>query len=227
MSSVDCIVGPRPLSDGASSPQRASRDGAIVATDAHGRFQEAAVRGNLYSGGMTLTSISNATFTTATLGATCTPIVGVWNPTTNTKNLVILQVKLQAILTALQCTGAGAYMWASSIGNGAISTGNSPLNRGTQVLAGSSAKDMCGIALTGLTNNLVVRDCSAIGGGSNYNASLLGTAVGFMPPQCAAAIDHVDGSYIVPPGGVLALLCTTTPVAVSAGASIMWEEVAV
>jgi hypothetical protein len=224
---VKSLVGARVAADNTPVEQRADRTGAVVSTDAHGRFQEANLRGTLYSGGMTLTSISNATFTTATLTASCTPIAGVWNPSTSTKNLVILQVKLQAILTALQCTGAGAYMWASSVGNTAISTGNTPLNRSTQVLAGSLAKDMSGVALTGLTNNLVVRDASAIGGGSNYNASLLGTAVGFMPPQCGAAIDHVDGSYIVPPGGVLALLCTTTPVAVSAASSIMWEEVSI
>ena len=203
---------------------RSEQSGAIVTSDAHGRFQEAAVQGVLFSGGMTLTAIVAATFTTATLGATATPIVGVYNPIGSGKNLIILQAKLQAVLTALQATGAGAYMWASSIGNIAITTGVAPFNRGTGAASGSVARDVSGVALTGLTNNLVVRDASALQGGSIYNASLLGTAAGFMTVP-VASVDNVDGSIIVPPGGVLALLCTTTPVAVSAASSIMWEEV--
>jgi hypothetical protein len=48
----------------------------------------------MFGGGMTLTSISNVTFTTATLGATCTPITGIYNPIGSGKNCVILQMQL-------------------------------------------------------------------------------------------------------------------------------------
>lgn len=220
-------TGPIVSSDGASNPGRTTKTGDIATSDAHGRFQEAAIRGNLYSGGMTITSISNATFSTGTLGATATPIVGVYNPTGSGKNLVILQVKVSPVNTALQTTGAGALMWATSTGNGAISTGNTPFNRSTFVASGSVAKDMSGVALTGLTNNLVVRDTSALGSGVISNLSTLQTAAGLFPPQ-QVSVDNVDGSIIVPPGGVLALLCTTNPpVAISAATSILWEEVSI
>jgi hypothetical protein len=172
---------------------------------------------------MTLTSINNATYTTGTLTASCTPIAGVWNPTNSSVNLAILQLRLQLVNTALQTTGQGALVWATSFGNGAISTGNAPLNRGTLQAIGSAAKGLAAVALTGLTNNLTVREAAGAAGGPISNLSTLQTAAGLMPFN-TAEIDHVDGAIIVPPGGVLALLSTGTPVAISAASSLLWEE---
>src|ERR1700752_4753294 len=218
------VRGPLFGGTGTPSPFTANITGAQRVADAAARFTDAALGGRLFSGGMTLTSISNATFSTGTLGATATPIVGVWNPNNSGKNLVILQVRIAPVNTALQTTGAGALMWASSIGNGSISTGNAPFNRGTGVASGSVAKDMSGVALTGLTNNLVVRDALAGGSGVISNLSTLKTAAGLFPPM-VASLENVDGGIIVPPGGILAVLCTTNPpVAISAASSILWEE---
>lgn len=222
---INIYQGIKKLANGVMGVLRGDKTAALVTTDAHGRFMEAAVQQTLFSVGMTLTSISNVTFTTATLGATATPIVGLWNPATNTKNAIVLQAQLQAIITALQVTGAGAYMWCTSTGNGAISTGNTPFNQSTFLAAGSTMKDMSGVALTGLTNNLVVRRAAALQGGASSNLSTLQTAAGLMPAPSGAVIENIDGSFIVPPGGVLALLCTSTPVAISAASGLVYEEV--
>lgn len=205
----------KPLTAGISGGQRV--------TDAHGRFMQAALEGRLFSGGMTLTSISNVTFTTGTLGATCTPIAGVWNPLTSNKNLAVLQAILNAIMTAATNTGPGGFAWAMSVGNASLTLGSLPLNRLTLQKTGSVAKDMAGIALTGLTNNLAVMLGSALGGGSSANFSFVGTAVGQATAN-VASVENLDGSIIVPPGGVLALLATTTPVAHSAVSGLIWEE---
>lgn len=210
---------------GTFKPFTSAISGAQRTADAHGRFMEAALAGRLFSGGMTLTSVANATFSTGTLGATCTPILGVWNPLTSGKNLIILQAKVSPVNTALQTTGAGSLMWATSINNAVLTLGSAPMNRLTLSPTGSVAKDLAGIALTGLTNNLTVRDASALGSGVVSNLSTLQTAVGLFPPQFTS-VDNVDGSIIVPPGGVLALLCTTNPpVAISMASSLLWEEV--
>jgi hypothetical protein len=79
--------------------------------------------------------------------------------------------------------------------------------------------------LTGLTNNLVVRGASALGGGSSANFSFVGTAVG-QATSNVPSVENIDGGIIVPPGSVLALLATTTPVAHSAAGMLLWEEVA-
>lgn len=223
---IDQYVGPTARLDGpAPGPERVDRTNARVVTDAHGRFYEANYRGALYSGGMGLTSISNATYTTGTLGPTVTPIAGVYNPIGSIVNLVILQVALCVTETALQATGGGPYAWATSITTTPVTTGNAPLNRKTLQPAGSAAKDITNVAPTGLSPNLAVRFGSSLGGGSALSTATLQTAAGF-DTQLVGFIENFDGSLIVPPGGVLALLATTTPVAHSAVSAIFWEEVA-
>lgn len=220
-------TGPVTSSDGAVNPARSGKDGGLVTTDLHGRFYEQNSRGGLFSGGMTMTSISNVTFTTATLGATATPIAGVYNPSTSLVNVVVLQAIMAVTMTALQNTGCGGFMWCTSVGNPGLTLGTTPLNRRTLVASGSSAKDMAGIALTGLTNNLAIRSASALMGGSSKALAELDTAIGMTTAMTGSPIEAIDGAFIVPPGGVLALLCTTTPVAHSACSGLVWEEVAI
>lgn len=202
----------------------ANKYGNLLTNNYSAKYQEVVLTGNVYSTGMTTTSISNATFTTGTLGATCTPIVGVWNPKNSGKNLVILESKLSCVLTALQATGAGTFVWATSLENAAISTGLTPLNRKTLNASGSVAKGFANTALTGLSNNLSVREASSLYGGSNLGTAYLQTEAGALA-QHVASVERIDGAIIVPQGCVLALLGTTTPVAVSASSSLLWIEI--
>jgi hypothetical protein len=223
-------VGEINAGDGLGNGQiRVGRLSDLIVSELHGRFYEQAFRGNLFSGGMGLTSISAATFTSGTLGATCTPIAGVWNPATSKVNLIVVHAMLGITVTAATCTGGGPFVWASSTGNGVITTGNTPFNRQTMAAGSgkSGAKDMSGVALTGLTNNLVVRGASALNGGSAAGFSFVGTAVGQFTPAGGINLETVEGAWLVPPGGVLALLGTTSPVAHSAVSMILWEEVPV
>lgn len=217
-------VGPVWGGTGTAPPFTAGLSGSQRVQDAHGRFMQAVQEGRVFSGGMGLTSISNATYTTGTLGATVTPVIGVYNPIGSNVNLVILQAALGLTMTALQATGAGPFVWASTISTAPVTTGNNPLNRRTLQPAGSAAKDITNVAPTGMTPNLTVRGASSLGGGSASNAAFLATAVG-MQAQMSAFVENIDGAIWVPPGGVLALLATTTPVAHSAASMLLWEEV--
>src|SRR6266571_1095235 len=218
-------VGPSFAQDGAVNVIRSGRTGEAVVSDAHSRFREASLRNALFSAGMTLTSISNATFSTGTLGSTATPIIGVWNPFGSGKNVEVLQARVQLVVTAATATGAGAFMWCTAVNQSAISTGITPLSRFSLAASGAVAKGYANTALTGLSGNLTVQEASGIQGGPIGNFSMVGTAAGFITPATSASIDLIDGAWIVPPGGVLALLCTTNaPVAVSAASSILWEE---
>jgi hypothetical protein len=226
MSLFQGTVGPQVVLDGATVNLRTGRGADLIASELHGRFYEQNYRGNLYSGGMSaLTSISNVTFTTGTLGATCTPIVGLWNPSTSGVNASVMQANLAITLTALTATGGGPFVWAVSTGNTALTLGSVPVNRKTFLAAGSQVKVFGGAALTGLANNLVVINGSPMFGGAPTNTSQTYTVAGI--PQFLASVENLDGAFIVPPGGVLALLATTTPVAHSATSGIIWEEVAV
>lgn len=224
---IEGHVGPASAPDGVNLPQRLGRQGDCIASELHGRFYEQTFRGNIFTAGISvLASISNATFTVATTGATATPVIGVYNPLSSPVNLVILQAQLAVIMTALQATGTGGFVWMASVGNNAITTGAAPFNAKTLNASGSYAKNMSGVACTGMTGTLAAIRGSILAGGSAYNASLLGTAAGFGTILIGAKED-LDGSFIVPPGGVLALMASTTPVAHSAVSGLVWEEVPV
>src|SRR6266851_10041887 len=103
-------VGPQVAADGVIGVRmRQGRSAEQVVTDLHGRFYEQNYRSALFSAGMGMTSISNATYTTATLGNTVTAVVGVWNPSTSLVNLVVLQAVVNVSQTALQATGGGGF----------------------------------------------------------------------------------------------------------------------
>jgi hypothetical protein len=224
---IQAKVGPLVLADGSLADPRLGKAGELIVQEFHGRFYEQTYRGNVYGFGNTLTAINNATFTTATLGATATPVLGLWNPANSPVNLVLLQAALALALTALQATGGGPFVWAASTGNAVITTGSAPFNRKTLAQVGSQAKAFApSTALTGLTNNLVLMEGSEMNPAPLLSLAFLQTAAGALTPA-VPAVQNFDGSLIVPPGGVIALLATTTPIANSTAGRLLWEEVPV
>lgn len=217
-------VGPPVVADGATPPFRQGRSAEQIIQQLHGRFYEQNLRGNLFMGGMTFTSISAATFSfISTQGATSTPIIGLWNPLTSKVNLTVLQATLNAAITAATNTGLGGLVWVGSVNNAAITTGTQGINCAT-LAAGGTGKFYPGTALTGLTNNLALLRGSPLCSGSASSFSFVGTAVGQVTAAGGLTIEPIEGGIIVPPGGVLALMATATPVAHSATSGIIWEE---
>ena len=223
-SQVGPIASNASLGTGVVAPLRSGNMGDIVVSELQGRFYESAYRNALFSGGSaTLVNINAATFAIATLGNTCTPLIGLWNPSSSTVNLVVLQATLAATITAATATGAGPFYWASSTGNTALTLGTVGMSRKTHTATGTG-QSFFGAALTGLTTNLTVKFGSAIGTGSADGYSFVATAAGTQG-ILTAGCENFDGSLIVPPGVVIALLAANTPVAHSAASSILWAEV--
>lgn len=212
-------VGPQVLADGAVQTMRLGKTAETIVQELHGRFYEQAYRGALFSAGAGVTALSGNTII---LTASATPIVGVYNPSSSTVNLVILQIAAAVFANTLTTpVGPGALVLAASQGNTAVSTGAAAFNRRTLLSAGSQGKAFNGgVALTGLTNNIVVFDGLEIPtqGPLTYSTT---TAMQLS----GAGVVNVDGSIIVPPGGVLALLNTTSTTTCSAVARMLWEEV--
>lgn len=217
------LIGPSINSDGATPTARGGRTGESIVSELHGRFYEQLSRGNVYSIGSGATALSANTIT---LTATSTPIVGVWNPPASTVNLVILQCGLQVYINTLTTpVGCGPLIWASSVGNTAITTGSAPFNRKTLASTGSQAKGFPGgVALTGLTNNVVVFE-----GADFQNTTIVthGTITAVTGQFSVGGVQNFDGSLIVPPGGVLSLINTTSTTTCSVASRLMWEEVAI
>ena len=204
-----------------SQPQvRSGQLGDQIVSELHGRFYEQVYRGNVYSNGMTITAL---TANTISLTNTTTPILGVWNPSSSSVNLVILQAALTVVPNNLTSgAGPGVFVLASSIGNGAISTGTAPFNRKTLTSAGSQAKGMAFQALTGLTNNLVIFEGIEFASPAGLTYTTLASTAPFSE---YSSIKNFDGSLIVPPGGILAVLNTTSSTTWSVSGRLLWEEV--
>lgn len=218
-------VGIQANADGSSPVQgfRQGRQGEMSVSELHGRFYEQAYRSTIFSIGMGTSALSANTIT---LTATTTPILGVWNPSTSVVNLVILQAALQVFInTVTTPVGAGPLVWASSIGNTALTLGTAPFNRRTLASTGSLAKGFTpAVALTGLTNNLVVFEGADIVNNTSITHGTIGVT---SPLSSVGGVQNLDGSLIVPPGGVLALLNTTSTTTISVAGRLLWEEVPV
>jgi hypothetical protein len=230
-------VGPSAQADGSTPAVRLGRTAELIVDELHGRFYETTFRGATYSNGMQLTSVSNATFgvaaaTSATLAtaAASTPILGLWNPASSSVTAVLLQAQVSMINTALQETGAGPLVWLVWPGQSAITLGAFGFNRKSLSVGGSQCKVLAGVALTGLssiqsaTTNIFAT--SAISPGALSNVSTLQTAAG-LSPAAGNMVENFDGSVVIPPGGLIGLYASGTPVAWSAASSMLWEEVAV
>ena len=219
---VQGTTGPVNFGDGVNPPLRQGRQGDVIVSPLHGEMYEQNYRGNMFFTGHT--SLTALSANTITLTATTTPILGVYNPLSSPVNLVMMHAMLQVVANNLTSGAApGAFMWAVSTGNNAITTGLTPYNAKSLVAAGSQGRGFAGAtALTGLTNNLVIAAGSLFSSptGLTYttlaSTSLLNGYGGF---------ENFDGSLIVPPGGVLALLNTTSSTTFSAFGRMHWEEV--
>lgn len=216
-------VGPQSIADGVTTqPLRQGKLAELIASELHGRFYEQAYRGSVFSIGCQLTALSAATIL---LTASGQPIVGVWNPFSSGVNLVPLQAMLIDEINNVTSVALGAFVWAASIGNASLTAGLAPFNRKTLQNNGSAAKAFAlstASLLTGLTNNLVVFDAAEF----NTASGLLTTTVAAATPTpSVSGVQNFDGSLIVPPGSVLALLNTVSSVTHSVAARLMWEEV--
>lgn len=220
MPTIQGNVGVQNQSDGAQNViSRFGRQGDQMTSLLHGRFYEQTYRGNIFANGtVALVALSANTIS---LTATTTPILGVYNPYGSGVNLVILQAALSSGVNNTAAVGPGAFVWATSTGNTVISTGSTPFSR---LLGGTAArgKGLAGVALTGLTNNLVVAHASDFPSPNVITTTAIPTTA--TTPMISMS-SQVDGSIIVPPGGVLALLNTVSTTTISVYGRLVWEEV--
>jgi hypothetical protein len=207
----DPRVGLITSADGAINPPRADRSGAGVTTNAHGRYQEAVLRGNVY----TVSLIHNTVATTNNSPATAAgnPLVGAYNPVGSGKNLVILR----AVVANESGTPAAQplFVWNVIPNAGITAAGTAPVNNLTFTNTGSVAKAFSNSATTGSPAGTVLR---AIGGA---------TAV-LITSGMLTLVEETAGEIIVQPGQFVGIYVGNgagTTWIVSAAMS--WEEVSI
>src|SRR2546425_11562392 len=97
MVQAETIVGPQQKADGSQLAFRSSRTGAGIVADAHGRYQEATIRGNVYSLVLTATSTGVAAGNIAGAAAAASTQFALWNPASSQKALVLLKFGMGVI----------------------------------------------------------------------------------------------------------------------------------
>lgn len=215
------------LGQGLPAPIRHGNMGDMIISKLHGDFYESNYRGTMFSvGALALTALA-ATHATATgLTATATPILGLYNPLNSGYNAVLNQATLNTLINNVTSVAPGAFVWVAATGQSGMSAaGVAPINRKTLLAAGSVCRGFAGAsAMTGLVGSAAI-----IGSAPFPLASglLTTTVAAATPTPSVGGMETYNGSLIVPPGGVIGLMCTVSTTTHSFYGSLIWEEVPV
>src|SRR2546430_1242059 len=134
---LDGRVGPAVNSDGAINEVRLSRDSSTITQDSHARYQEAVMRGAVFSASQQAGAATPAGLTASAIG-----VLTLYNPIASGKNLVILSVEptiTVAIATAIVgnigiCAGVGPSV-AAPTGTTALTIYNNLVNPASNSVA--------------------------------------------------------------------------------------------
>lgn len=208
MATIQGQAGPQVLQDGTTTTVRQGKTGELVVTDAHGRYQEATYRGNVY--GLTLAAGAATAYTGAAGG---TPLLSIHNPVGSGKNLVLLSVGFASRVAASAAGTVTLQLW-SGISVTPTGTLTAPTNMLSQVNSGSVAVAGVNTALTSstaLTHNFPLF--------TYYWATAAGAfgTPGYFDPA---------GLFIVTPGTQLNLGATAALTSATYDAHMIWEEIA-
>jgi len=183
------------------------------------QYYDANVRGNVYTFGISNTALVSTNAVATGVTATSRPVIGLWNDVGTGKNLVVLNATVVATTVDNSAVAPGGFTWYKDVSETSISTGSTPVNCSTLASSGSIAKAFAmSTALTGLVGSLSILRPSPI---TILNAAGPGTAI---TQSQGVSEDRIDGSIIVPPGGVLSLMNMISTTTVDLSVSITWAE---
>lgn len=213
------------LGQGLPAPLRQGNMGDMIVSKLHGDFYESNYRGTMFSvGSLAATALASTHATATGLSATATPILGLYNPLNSGFNAVLNQAVLNTFINNVTSVAPGAFVWVAATGQSAMgAAGVAPINRKTLLAAGSVCRGFAGAsALTGMVGN------AAIFGSAPFplaSGLLTTTVAAATPTPSVGGMETYNGSLIVPPGGVIGLMCTLSTTTHSFFGSLVWEEV--
>jgi len=208
-------VGPQILANGVRPAARGDRSAALAVTDAHARFQEAVLNGNVF--GLCLTAVTTnpqAGNYLPTSGATAASTnFTIWNPIGSGVNLVLWQFNLGYV----SGTPAAGPVWHCLYNAQAVSAAVTGTARNLMgQLSGPHAAYVAsagGVTMTGQQAPYQV--CMA-----NFSGTAIAQAVAYP----VNTTDLLEGKIIVPQGmGWVPLLAGAGTYVV--GFSVVWEEI--
>lgn len=209
---IEGKVGPQLLQDGANTQPRQGRSGEVCIQQTHADYYESTYRGSVFTCSTAAAGITLAATSLSPLAAgTGTPIVGLYNPLSSGKNLVINKVNVGAITSS---AATGNIVWNYAINQTITAAANGTItNNFLGGAAASVVKAYVNTATTGSTIGIMFRPA--------FQLQFV-TAAGEM---VGSAEVNIDGDIIVPPGAYLALANGVSSTTTVLSASITWEEV--
>jgi len=203
---ISGVVGPAVLSDGSQlAPVRQDRAGALVVSEAHGRYYETAFRKALFRSSNLAGVTTTSGFATTYTGFCLT------NPVGSSVNLVVNKVTYASVVvqTAALLVGIMSGVSATAV------TQTTPL-----VVGGAFAGTAGGVGLAASAVTLPVAPTSIL------LLNVIGTAAITTVPDIGQVVD-LEGSLIVPPGGFAAFYTSAASAASSLAFGMQWEEVSI
>jgi hypothetical protein len=209
---IEGKVGVQVLQDGVNSQPRQGKSGELNISHVHGNYYEPTYRGNVFTCSTAAAGITLAATSLSPLAAgTGTPIIGLYNPQSSGKNLVINKVHVGVITSS---ASTGNIVWNYAINQTITAAANGTINSNFLGGAASSVvKAYVNTATTGSTIGIMFRPA--------YQLQFV-TAAG----EVVGPIEQdLNGDIIVPPGAYLALANGVSNTTTVLSASITWEEV--
>ena len=194
------------LADGTPGAVRLDNSAALVTTDGHAKYQEATLRGNVFSGSIT------GQVTTVGLATTYTGLV-LSNPVASPVNLVLLKGGYSFIVVFPAVAHIGLM---TGYNNGTNVTHTAAVTTRSQFFTGDSGGgygklDSSATLPTAPTVNQILG--SGLTGAATTN------------PQITNGMVDLDGSIILPPGAYVAFYTSTVSGAAGGAFSFTWEEI--
>jgi hypothetical protein len=197
-------VGPTLGGSGTAAPFRADVTGAQVVTDAHGRYTEGSLRGNIFSA-------SNQAGIALPVGlATAAKNFTLYNPVNSGKNLVLLEIMMGITLVPAAYTGVVGLVGNFVAGQAAPATATAETVNSSILGAASGA---------GKVYNTCTLAAAPVWLRSCFSVAWVTTGTG---TTAACVKDEVAGAIVIPPGAYVSMAATA---ATTVQISMTWEEV--
>lgn len=191
---------------------RGNSTGALVTTDAHARFQEAVLGGNVFTMQSKSTTVTVTTDISPLPATTGRAGVALYNPPTSGKNIVIWKVGVAHVSGT---PGGPAYL---DILAGALCTVTNKTDATNNLTFAKGGHSAYAYSANVPQNNAAATMLKPLNGS---------TAAIAMGAGVHAFEDQLDGSIIVPPGAMIALSWHAVGTSHIYSSYITWEEVAV
>lgn len=198
---------------GVGNPVRLARQGELVTQNQHGMYQEAVVRGQVFSLSL-ITSTGVAAGQIVAASAAASTQFAVFNPVGSGKNLSLLRLRMGVISGT---AGAGAVMHSVFAGVPTLAASGTPVNNLVGAAASSIAKTYASAAGATLTGGVAPTSLMV------STISYTNTAQATVTP--AVIEDWIDGTIVIPPGFGYAPLQPAAGTSFLVTYGLTWEEV--